>query len=154
AVKETVQSRKWYAVIRGKATPLSTDKTVAARMLGKLLGDAELEAVGLADPYEDHRKRPLAEHLADFRAALAARGDTPSHVELTISRVRALLDGCRFLLPNDADVARASEWLNALRQSRKSASLSPEQETFSPKETARLLGCSPANVRALVKRHG
>jgi hypothetical protein len=31
---------------------------------------------GIADPYEEHHKRPLAEHLDDFEAALLRPTDT------------------------------------------------------------------------------
>src|SRR5262249_45287076 len=81
------------------------------------------------------------------------KGDTTQHIELTLSRVRALLDSCGFVLPADADVARASEWLNTLRQSGKAIVLKPGQTDFTPSEVAELLDCSTANVRALVKRH-
>ena len=71
-------------------------------------GDAELKKVGLADPYAEHKRKPLAEHLDDYRATLEAKGDTPEHVKRTAGRVRALLNGCGFVFPADADAGRAA----------------------------------------------
>ena len=58
--------------------PLATDKTAAQQMLAALTRKAELGKASIADPYEEHRKHPLSEHLADFEAALLAKGERPS----------------------------------------------------------------------------
>ena len=46
--------------------PLCGDKTASKQMLGKLIADAKLAEHGLGDRFAEHRKRPLAEHLADW----------------------------------------------------------------------------------------
>src|SRR5262249_34729705 len=104
------------------------------------------------DPYALHKKRPLAEHLEDYRKHLEGKGDTPDHVELTLARVRALLDGCKFVTTADLEVSRAEEWLTALRKPGGGPEL-PDGEAFKPGEVARLLKVSPQALRAAIKRH-
>src|SRR4051812_7588667 len=80
AKKKTVKSRKWYAKgIPGyppaKAFPLASDKSVAEAMMGDLVRGGEKGEAHMVDPFEEHHKRPLVEHLADFKKALEAKGD-------------------------------------------------------------------------------
>src|SRR5262245_10139406 len=96
ATRRAELSRKWYATVGGKPTPLSSDKAAARKMLNQLRAKADQASVGLADPFAAHRNRPLAEHLADFEQAMHAKGNTPFHIGLVVSRVRALLEGCAF----------------------------------------------------------
>lgn len=51
------------------------------------VADAVLRQHGLADPYVAHRKRPLADNLADFGAALSAKGNSPDYVALVLARI-------------------------------------------------------------------
>src|SRR5262249_45531858 len=154
ATKRVEQSRKWYATVGGKPRPLSTDKAVARKLLNKLRADAALKEHGLADPFAGHKARPLAEHLQDFEQALRAKGDTPFHVGLVVARVRALLDGCAFLMPGDLDAVRAGEWLASLRADRRVTDLTPGKAEWKPGEVARLLGISRVAVNQAIKRHG
>src|SRR5215475_9803048 len=60
-----VPSEKWYGqYVDGngvlQCVPLSTNKTAAQQMLNELVKRAELEKAGVADPFREHRKRPLA----------------------------------------------------------------------------------------------
>jgi hypothetical protein len=71
---------------------------------------------GYTDPAEEHARRPLAEHLKDYTAALEAKGGTADHIRLTTGRITALLSGCGFVFPLDADAAKSADWLNALRR--------------------------------------
>jgi integrase len=106
---------------------------------------------GLTDPAEGNARRPLAEHLKDFGAYLESKANTPDHIALSAGRVSALLRGCEFAFPEDVDVVRATEWLNALRRDAVTAEL-PPGDSFRPNEVARLLGVSGAAVRAAMKR--
>src|SRR5262245_15576331 len=74
-------SEDYYGKVPGsngkpRRVRLCTDKTASKQMLAKLLTDARLRAVGLADPYEAYHKRPLREHVADYGRHLLAKGDT------------------------------------------------------------------------------
>src|SRR5438093_12581325 len=95
------KSRKWYGWFTDRSgkkhrVPLCMDKTAAQAMLGELIRRAEREEAGLLDPFEDHRKRPLAEHLAEFEADLRAREVTCKQLKLKVFRIRRLLESCGF----------------------------------------------------------
>ena len=77
---------------------------------------AERLRSGYSDPAEEQIRRPLAEHLKDYAAVQEAKGGTTDHVRQTAARVAALLAGCGFVYPLDADAGKAAEWLNALRR--------------------------------------
>jgi site-specific recombinase XerC len=145
-------SKRWYFDIPGQGrvkgfTDLKSTEQHAAEMERK----AERRKYGYADPAEEHIRRPLADHLKDYAGQLEAKGGTAEHVRLTTGRVSALLAGCGFVLPLDADAGRAAEWLNSIRRDGAAAEL-PDGESFTPAEAAKLLGISGSAVRAAVKR--
>jgi integrase len=57
-----------------------------------------LRRAGVIDPVQERfaqeARRPIAEHLADFHAALVARGRSPKHIAMTDSRVRYVVREC------------------------------------------------------------
>ncbi len=110
---------------------------------------------GMADPYEAHRKRPLADHLSDFRTALSAKGNSPRYVALVLGRVQAVADDCGWQTLNDLSASQADEWLAWQRTfGRTAQALATERDAFTPNETAKLLGVSLSAVRDAVKRNG
>src|SRR6266508_2063688 len=87
-------SAKWYGEYRDadsivRRVPLAEDRSAAEVMLGELVKEAELTRRGLADPRrEEHARRPLAEHVEDYRRHLVAKGDEAGHVTDTAARVK------------------------------------------------------------------
>jgi hypothetical protein len=154
-VKE--KSAKWYGRVPGapRPVPLCENKAAAQTMLNELLHKAVLATVGISDPYEAHRKRPLSDHLADFRRELAARDNAPRYVQLVYSRLKALLDGCGFVFTPDLSASRAMDWLAGLRRkARPRVELPAGQEWFTAREAAAVLGIKPLSVGTAVRRHG
>jgi integrase len=152
-------SKKWYGEYKDadgveQCVPLSTDKTAAGQMLAELVKKAELGKAGISDPFEAHRKRPLAEHLADFEADLKAKGSTPKQVRLKIGRIRRLLKGCQFVFMADLSASRVQQYLADLRENgRVLPSLDPAKESFTRAELAQSIGVKAATVNTLVRRH-
>jgi integrase len=151
-------SEKWYGEYRDadgvlRTEPLSTDKTAAAQMLAALVKKAELGKSGILDPYEQHRKRPLAEHLADWREALRASGAGPKHVRERVNAARRVLDGCKFVFLGDLSASRVQTFLAELRRRRREVRLDPAKEWYTRDELARVLGIVPDSVKAIVHRH-
>lgn len=128
-------------------TDLKATEQLAAEMERKV---ARARA-GLIDSAEEHVRRPLLDHLKDYAAYLKAKGDTAAYVRQTVGRVTALLSGCGFVFPLDADASKAADWLNNLRYDGTPVEL-PAADEFTPAEAAKLLGVSGAAVRAAVKR--
>src|SRR2546423_15034961 len=95
ATKRVEESRKYYGLVpqpdgRRKAVPLCPDLGRSRQLLNKLLTDAAMRQHGFTDPYADHRKQPLTDHLADFRAALSAKGTSTAYVALVLGRLQAI----------------------------------------------------------------
>jgi integrase len=157
ARKVREKSAKWYGRAPGAArpVPLCENKAAAQIMLNELVRKAGLATVGISDPYEQHRKRPLLEHLADFEAALLAKGVTPRQARAVGSLVRRVLAGCGFVFMGDLSASRTMEYLGSLRAAgRALLPLGPEKESFTRAELAAALGVRPYAVRGLVRRHG
>lgn len=119
------KAKKWYGQYKDgqgilRRVPLATDKTAAQQMLNELVKRAEFQRIGIVDPFEDHRKRPLAEHLADFEAYLRNKGDTEAHARKTLSRARRVVQGCGFRFIADMSASAVQSFLAALRRTGKS----------------------------------
>src|SRR5262245_8097402 len=59
AKKVKKKSGKWYGRLPGssKPVPLSRNKVAAGQLLAALVRKSELGRAGIADPFEEHRKR-------------------------------------------------------------------------------------------------
>src|SRR5512135_3191907 len=86
------------------------DKAATEAMARKLESEAELRRRGVIDPradsYAGHEARPLADHLADFRAYLIGKGATDKHARLTHNRVARLIDLARARRVSDLSPSR------------------------------------------------
>src|SRR5262245_17851258 len=118
-----LKSAKWYGEYRDAdgilhREPLSTDRVAAQQMLAERVKKAELGRAGIIDPFEAHRKRPLAEHLDEWEAALLAGGATAKHVRQTVACARRALDACGVVFMGDLSASRVQQYLAGLRECR------------------------------------
>src|SRR5262245_31391335 len=156
ARKVKKKSTKWYGRVPGSArpVPLSANKVAAQQMLAALVRKAELGRVGILDPYEEHRQRPLTEHLNDYYRFLLAKGVTLKQAKQVRQRVQAVLDGCGFILPGDLSAARVQGFLAELRtQGRVLPPLPPGKDLFTKAEAAAALQVSAGAFQAMMRRH-
>jgi hypothetical protein len=74
---------------------------------------------GFIDPkalsYRDHEARPIRDHLADFQAALLAKGGTRKHVIVTRKRADKVLTLAGARRVSDLSLSKALDALAALR---------------------------------------
>lgn len=157
ASKKPTKSKTWSGRYRDAAgrqitVALSTNKTVAQQMLAKLVTDAQLGKVGLVNPFKDQGEKPLGEHIDDFRAALAARGNAPRYVSLVHARLKALCDGCEFRFLADISASKATDWLAKQRSDTQISDLPKDQVEFTRSEAAAALGMTVTAFRDAVKR--
>jgi len=115
------RTKKWYAWLKNgegilRRVSLASDRTASQTMLNEMVKKAELTRVGLSDPFEESRKRPLTEHLADFQRYLESKGNTFAYAGKTVGRVRAILDGCKFKFMADVTSSAVVEWLAGERE--------------------------------------
>ena len=74
-----------------------------------------LAKIGLLDLSRAAAAKPLADHLADFQQALTDKGNTPAQIDLTISRVKRIIEGCKFHAWSDISADRVRRYLSELR---------------------------------------
>ena len=98
---------------------MGDDRELAELKMSELVRQARREAAGDIDPFEDHRKRPLAEHVEDFSSFLESKGNTSEHVALTVSRVLSAFEGCHFKTLADLKAGRVAGWLADRRKGKK-----------------------------------
>src|SRR5262249_8610792 len=91
------------------------DKTAASAMLNDIVRKVELRLAGLENRFDKHRKRPLSEHLQDFRHFLEGKGNTAKHARQTTGRIRRLAAGCGFKLVGDVSASSVIDWLKRER---------------------------------------
>jgi len=95
------QTRKWYVeyrdadgIVRRRAG--FTDKKATEQLAAQLEREAAQRKTGLIDRHAEYRKRPLKEHLSDWRENLTARGNTEKYAEAQVSQALTVVEGCRF----------------------------------------------------------
>ena len=127
AIKVTEEDPRWYAQgVPGqpprKRIPLAVDKEAARRMLANMVRDAEQGKVGLPD--QAAGRKPLSEHLADFRADLELglaggrhkRAPGKKHANTVCQRLRDVLDGCKFKTVGDLNSDAPAKLARHLRE--------------------------------------
>ena len=85
-------------------------------MLNEWVKKIEHRIAGLSDPLEDHRHRPLSEHVRDFVAYLSDKGSTPGHVMRTSQQLRSVIDGCKFKTIDDLSASVVQAFLKTRPQ--------------------------------------
>lgn len=153
AIRFVSETEKYYAKLNGKHIPLAADKDTSRKMFQKLSGDAALRSVGLVDPYEQHRNKPIGQHVEEYRAIIENKGNTKKHVIETINRLDVIFKGCGFQLIGDIDHGKVSTWLTEQRKPRPMLEI-PQGSKFTPSQAAAILNLSLSGLSNLVKRHG
>src|SRR5262245_50121096 len=111
---------KWAADVRHanglrKRIRFSPNREAAAVMLANLLKKIENEKAGVVDRFAEQRKRPLALHLDDWQASLAASGRDDEYITLKLTRARKAFEECRFIMLPDLSADRLEAFLRDLR---------------------------------------
>jgi integrase len=103
----------------------TADRTATKRIMEKLESEARLVEAGLIDPKDDKAaraaRRPIAEHVEDYRLALVHKGDTEKHAGEATRAILRLLASARVERLTDVDqeaVQAAVAKLKAARSSR------------------------------------
>lgn len=102
-----------------RTTKGCSDKTATQALARKLESEAELRRRGVIDPrtdaYATHEAGPLADHLANFRKALEAKGGTRKHAMVTAHRAERVLNLAHARRISDLSLSKALDALAALR---------------------------------------
>ncbi len=127
--KIKTKSKKWWGRYRDESgaerrVPLAVDKAAAQAMLNELIKKAERRAAGIVDRFDEHRKRPIGDHLADFERHLKSKGISSEQVKLVTSRSRRIIEGCKAAFVGDISASRVQSFLADLREKGKSVQTS------------------------------
>jgi len=123
------KSKKWWgryrdALDHDRRVPLARDKAAAQAMLNEQVLKAEREAAGQLDPFEQHAKRLLKEHINDFEMHLRDKGNSDQHVGELATKVRKIVAGCNWVYIRDLSPSGAQRFLADLRSGGLSAQTS------------------------------
>ena len=115
------KSQKWWgqykdALGRLKRVPLAVDKMAAATMLNDLVRKVERTKAGLVDPTEDQRKRPLAEHIREFKSYQANKGVTAKQVAESTRQFQKMIDVHKWKFIGDITADGVLGFLGQLRR--------------------------------------
>jgi integrase len=95
------------------------DKAATEAMARKLETQAALSRMGVVDAkseaYRVAENRPIAEHLADYRRMLTAKGSGADHAKVTASRIRRVLDGAGIRKLSHLSASKVLDVLASLR---------------------------------------
>ena len=151
------KAKKWYGQYVDadgitRRVPLSANKTAAQQMLNGLVRKSELGRVGIIDHFEEHVKRPLTEHLTAWEESLQARENTDKHVRMKLSRVRRIVELCKFRFVADLSASRIEAALADLREQAAAVAESKDKpDRFGTQTSNHYLAAVKQFVRWLVK---
>jgi len=94
--------------IRRKA--LYTDKKASAAKLADLIRRQERGDADLLDPFEDHRDRPLMEHVEAWIEHLTESGKSESYIRLCRGRMTRLVTDCEWKRLADIRAEGFEDW--------------------------------------------
>ena len=102
----------------------TTDKATAERIARKHEADAALRRDGVIDAsgdrFAEQGRRPLSEHVTEFRAALTAKGDTERHCKETKAQATSVIERCQADFPRDLTASAVHAAIKELRDEARS----------------------------------
>ena len=148
-----VLSPFYYGTVNGKPVRLFKDAVASQQRLAELIRKNERQESGVADPFEEHRKRDLCEHLDDYRRFLEAEGNSVKYVAQATSNITAILVGCGFRRIGEMTAEKVAEFLHGLRRDPPRVVLPVGKVEFTPAELAMALGgVRPAKLARVIAR--
>jgi integrase len=153
-----LETVKWYGFYTDAAgepqgIPLFADKIASQNKFAEILRKIELSQAGISDPYEAHRVRPLAEHVADWELSMKNGGAGEKHARSSAQCVRRIIEGCKFVLMDDLSASHVQQFLADLRKRKQSPKIDLAKTWYTNAELARLLHVKPSSIAPMVKRH-
>jgi len=92
------------------------DKVATRQLADKLEREAALAKAGIVNKYAEHHKRPLLEHLQDFRTSLLGKGDTEKQARQVYNRAKAVVVSCKFVYIADISGSKVQKYLAERRR--------------------------------------
>jgi len=97
----------------------TTDRRTAERILARWVAEAALRREGVVDAraqaIAQESRRPIGEHLADWKQSLTAKGSSAKRVSVATRRAERLVDEAGFGTLADVDAAGVRRFVQTLR---------------------------------------
>ncbi len=94
-----------------------TDKDASQKKAVEIQQRVDRKLSGHADPFEDHHRRPLIEHVDDFDKFLCAKGTSTDYHGDTLARLHRTIKGCGFERIADLSASAFVSWLGDVQHS-------------------------------------
>lgn len=127
------KSKLWWGSFRHPMSdmlmriPLKTaDKKAAKTLLAEAERRAAREAAGLVSPFERHNRRPLIEHIDEWKTSLLDKGSSAVHVDIVTTRARKIIETCGFDCWPRISASRVQGFVGDLRR----RGMSPQTRNF------------------------
>ncbi len=116
------QSKNWYVEYRDandvvQKVPGYADKRATEQLAAKLERETAQRKTGIIDRFDLHRKRPLQDHINDWREDLLAKGTTPKQADQVVTRARRIIEGCGFVCWGDISASIVQGYIHKLKHS-------------------------------------
>ena len=92
-----------------------TDREASLRKGERLERESGRRAEGITDPMDEHQRRPIGGHLADFIAKVRAGERDGLYVMQLENRIQRIIDGTEAKRVHDLDPVRVGRFLGSLR---------------------------------------
>ena len=98
----------------------TTDKAAAQRILAKQVADTALRREGVVDAGQERvaieSRRPIGEHLADWKAALVGKGISGKRVDVVFNRAKRIIDDRGMATLGDVTAEAVRRFAGQLRE--------------------------------------
>lgn len=121
--KKTPDAAKWSGAYtdphtkRRLVVPLFTDRRSSRKRLDEIIVAAERRASGVLDRFEEHRVRPIGEHIAEYLAHCEHIGESPVHVGNKTTQLDRLVRGTGATRLSDLEPNRVEQHLQMISKS-------------------------------------
>lgn len=118
-------SKRWYIEFRDasgllRRVPGYSDKRATEQKAAELERASARGEVGMADTRAPHRRKPLKDHVADYRTTLETKNDDPKHFRQTERAILRILESAGAVMLGDLAKDRLEVALAKLRVEGKS----------------------------------
>lgn len=113
-------TKNWYIEYRDadgrkRRVPGYTDKAATLQKAAQLEREAERVKAGLIDRHAEDRKRPLTDHISEWKSSLLANGCTADYARKAASRLERTVTECGFIHWQDISASRVEACLAKFR---------------------------------------
>ena len=94
-----------------KAKTAFTDYEASLELARKIAKKAAMASVGVADPFEEHRQTPIAQHLGEFISSLKSAKRAPRYVLQVENRIKRIVAGLGVKFLHELDPVAVDRFL-------------------------------------------